>query len=148
MSCGYRRLLPHGHGSLTLSCGQKDRLCVRAAAADLSHGRTDCSYISEQKRQLEKVGRTIPSAQDFFVLLLPSARYFLSRKQRRVFRAPARVTFGHSPKSAQKGCLQPKVSRLPARYVLWLSAAFTARSREFDFFVRSKGSSLRLRRCR
>ncbi len=69
-------------------------------------------------------------------------------KGRRVFRAPARVTFGRSPKSDQKVCLKPKVSRLPARYVLWLSAAFTARSREFDFVVRSKGSSLRLRRCR
>jgi len=30
---GYRRFLPHGHGSLTLSCGQKDCLSVCAAAA-------------------------------------------------------------------------------------------------------------------
>ena len=34
-----------------MSCGQKDRLCVCAAAADLSHGRNWCFYISEQKRQ-------------------------------------------------------------------------------------------------
>ena len=80
-------------------------------------------------------------------LLMPSAGYFLSRKKG-VFRAPARVTFGHSPKSDQKGCLKPKVSRLPARYALLLLVVFTARSREFDFVVRTKGSSLRLRRCR
>ena len=43
--------VPHGHGDLTLSCGQKDRLCVYSAAADLSHGRNWCFYISEQKRQ-------------------------------------------------------------------------------------------------
>ena len=35
-----------------------------------------------------------------------------------VFRAPARVTFGRSPKSDQKVCLKPKVSRLPARYAV------------------------------
>ena len=34
------------------------------------------------------------------------------------FRAPARVTFGRSPKSDQKVCLKPQVSRLPARYAL------------------------------
>ena len=65
-----------------------------------------------------------------------------------IFRAPARVTFGRSPKSDQKVCLKPKVSRLPARYALSLSAACTTRSREFNFVVRSKGSSPRLRRCR
>ena len=64
------------------------------------------------------------------------------------FRAPARVTFGRSPKSDQKVCLKPKVSRLPARYArysLWLC---TARSRGFSFVVRIKGLPLRLRRCR
>ena len=35
------------------------------------------------------------------------------------FRAPARVTFGRSPKSDQKVCLKPQVSRLPARYALF-----------------------------
>ncbi len=35
--------------------------------------------------------------------------------ERGEFRAPARVTFGRSPKSDQKVCLKPKVSRLPAR---------------------------------
>ena len=40
------------------------------------------------------------------------------RGRRGEFRAPARVTFGRSPKSDQKGCLKPKVSRLPARYAL------------------------------
>lgn len=64
------------------------------------------------------------------------------------FRAPARVTFGRSPKSDQKVCLKPKVSRLPARYALWFSAACTARSRKLFFVVRSKGLALRLRRCR
>ena len=68
--------------------------------------------------------------------------------ERGTFRAPARVTFGHSPKSDQKVCLKPQVSRLPARYALWFSAACTARSRGFSFVVRIKGLSLRLRRCR
>ena len=36
-----------------------------------------------------------------------------------MFRAPARVTFGRSPKSDQKVCLKPQVSRLPARYALF-----------------------------
>ena len=57
MPYSYRQLLPHGHGNLTLSCGQKDRLRVSAAAADFSHGRTCCSYISEQKRQRSKKQR-------------------------------------------------------------------------------------------
>ena len=65
-----------------------------------------------------------------------------------IFRAPARVTFGRSPKSDQKVCLKPKVSRLPARYVPLLSAACTTRSRGFYFVVRIKGLSLHLRRCR
>ena len=82
-----------------------------------------------------------------YPFFLPTAGYFLSRKKG-AFRAPARVTFGRSPKSDQKGCLKPKVSRLPARYARLLLVAFTARSREFDFVVRTKGSSLRLRRCR
>ena len=73
--------------------------------------------------------------------------FFLWRKKG-AFRAPARVTFGRSPKSDQKGCLKPKVSRLPARYALRLLAVCTTRSRGFDFVVRSKGSSLRLHRCR
>ena len=51
MLYGYWQFVPHGRGDLTLSCGQKDRLCVCAAAADLSHGRNWCFYISEQKRQ-------------------------------------------------------------------------------------------------
>ena len=83
----------------------------------------------------------------FSFSFLPPAGYFLSRKEG-VFRAPARITFGHSPKSDQKVCLKPKVSRLPARYILWLSVVCTARSRGFFFVVRIKGSSLRLRRCR
>ena len=40
-------------------------------------------------------------------------------RQAGVFRAPARVPFGRSPKSDQKVCLKPKVSRLPARYTLF-----------------------------
>ncbi len=39
---------------------------------------------------------------------------------RGIFRAPARVTFGRSPKSDQKVCLKPQVSRLPARYAFVL----------------------------
>ena len=39
--------------------------------------------------------------------------YFLSA--RRIPRPWARVTFGRSPKSDQKRCLKPQVSRLPAR---------------------------------
>ena len=49
--------VPHGHGDQISSCGQKDRLRVYAAAADLSHGRTCCAYISEQKRQRSKKQR-------------------------------------------------------------------------------------------
>ncbi len=56
----------------------------------------------------------------------------------RVFRAPARVTFGHSPKSDQKVCLKPKVSRLPARYALWFSAVSTTRSQRFIFVARKR----------
>ena len=78
----------------------------------------------------------------------PSPPSVPERLSKGTFRAPARVTFGRSPKSDQKVCLKPKVSRLPARYVLLLLVVFTARSREFNFIVRSKGSSLRLRRCR
>ena len=63
-------------------------------------------------------------------------------------RLRARVTFGRSPKSDQKVCLKPKVSRLPARYACDYRRICTARSRGFFFVVRSKGSSLRLRRCR
>ena len=73
---------------------------------------------------------------------------FSPKSDEGIFRAPARVTFGRSPKSDQKVCLKPKVSRLPARYALWFSAACTTRSREFYFVVRSKGLSPRLRRCR
>ena len=77
-----------------------------------------------------------------------SGGLFSFNSEKGAFRAPARVTFGRSPKSDQKVCLKPKVSRLPARYALWLSVAFTARSRGFHFVVRSKGLSLRLRRYR
>ena len=67
---------------------------------------------------------------------------------RGVFRAPVRVTFGRSPKSDQKVCLKPKVSRLPARYARYSLWVCTVRSRGFSFVVRIKGLSLRLRRCR
>ena len=40
-----------------MSCSQKDCLRVCAAAADLSHGRSWCVYISEQKRQRSKKQR-------------------------------------------------------------------------------------------
>ena len=89
-----------------------------------------------------------PDGGFFSCLLLGLGGVLSFLGERGAFRAPARVTFGRSPKSDQKVCLKPKVSRLPARYALWFSAAFTTRSREFNFVVRSKGSSLRLRRCR
>ena len=41
--------------------------------------------------------------------------HFFPRRQERVPRFRARVTFGRSPKSDQKRCLKPQVSRLPAR---------------------------------
>ncbi len=51
----------HGRGDFILSCGQEDCLCVCAAAADLSHGRTDCVYISEQTRtSIAALGRHLP----------------------------------------------------------------------------------------
>ncbi len=53
------------------------------------------------------------------------------------FRAPD-FTWPQPQKSDQKVCLKPKVSRLPARYGLWLSIVCTARSRGFFFIVRSK----------
>ena len=43
---------------------------------------------------------------------------FSPKSDEGIFRAPARGTFGRSPKSDQKVCLKPKVSRLPARYAL------------------------------
>ena len=49
-----------------------------------------------------------------FFFLSPTG-HFLSLAKEELFRAPARVTFGRSPKSDQKVCLQPKVSRLPAQ---------------------------------
>ncbi len=42
---------------------------------------------------------------------------FSFSSEKGTFRAPARVTFGRSPKSDQKVCLKPQVSRLPARYI-------------------------------
>ncbi len=47
----------------------------------------------------------------------PCGRHLPRRGRLWAFRAPARVTFGRSPKSDQKVCLKPKVSRLPARYI-------------------------------
>ena len=44
-----------------------------------------------------------------------SGGLFSFSSEKGIFRAPARVTFGRSPKSDQKVCLKPKVSRLPAR---------------------------------
>ena len=56
-------------------------------------------------------------ARGAFFFLSPTG-HFLSLAKDELFRAPARVTFGRSPKSDQKVCLKPKVSRLPARYAL------------------------------
>ena len=67
-------------------------------------------------------------ARGAFFFLSPTGHFLFLAKEE-LFRAPARVTFGRSPKSYQKVCLKPKVSRLPARYALWLSVAFTTRSR-------------------
>ena len=89
-----------------------------------------------------------PDGGSFSCLLLGHGGVLSFLGERGEFRAPARVTFGRSPKSDQKVCLKPKVSRLPARYASLLSAASTARSQEFNFVVRAKGLSLRLRRCR
>ena len=41
--------------------------------------------------------------------------HFFQRRKGKVPRFRARVTFGRSPKSDQKRCLKPRVSRLPAR---------------------------------
>ena len=41
--------------------------------------------------------------------------HFLQQRKGKVPRFRARVTFGRSPKSDQKRCLKPQVSRLPAR---------------------------------
>ena len=50
-----------------------------------------------------------------FLDLLPSAPPFLPAAEGDVPCPRARVTFGRSPKSDQKRCLKPQVSRLPAR---------------------------------
>ena len=48
----------------------------------------------------------------------------------RVPRAPARLTFGRSPKSGQKRCLKPQVSRLPARLTMSKNmAAYPAKAK-------------------
>ena len=49
--------------------------------------------------------------------------HFFQQRKGKVPRPRARVTFGRSPKSDQKRCLKPQVSRLPAR----LTAAQTYR---------------------
>ena len=46
---------------------------------------------------------------------MPPAAPFLPASERTIPRFRARVTFGRSPKSDQKRCLKPQVSRLPAR---------------------------------
>ena len=56
-----------------------------------------------------------PSGGSFSCLLLGHGGVLSFLGERGEFRAPARVTFGRSPKSDQKVCLKPKVSRLPAR---------------------------------
>ena len=58
-------------------------------------------------------GNPFPAPAGAELPLPPSVPERLSKGP---FRAPARVTFGRSPKSDQKVCLKPKVSRLPARY--------------------------------
>ena len=50
-----------------------------------------------------------------FLDLLPPAAPFLPAAEGDVPCPRARVTFGRSPKSDQKRCLKPQVSRLPAR---------------------------------
>ena len=50
-----------------------------------------------------------------FLELLPPAVPFLPAAEGDVPCPRARVTFGRSPKSDQKACLKPQVSRLPAR---------------------------------
>ena len=50
-----------------------------------------------------------------FLDLLPSAPPVLPAAEGNVPCPRARVTFGRSPKSDQKRCLKPQVSRLPAR---------------------------------
>ena len=57
-----------------------------------------------------------PDGGFFSCLLLGLGGVLSFLGERGEFRAPARVTFGRSPKSDQKVCLKPKVSRLPARY--------------------------------
>ena len=59
-----------------------------------------------------------PDGGFFSCLLLGLGGVLSFLGERGAFRAPARVTFGRSPKSDQKVCLKPKVSRLPARYAL------------------------------
>ena len=65
-----------------------------------------------------------PDGGSFSFLLLGFGGVLSFLGERGEFRAPARVTFGRSPKSDQKVCLKPKVSRLPARYALAIIGSF------------------------
>ena len=62
-------------------------------------------------------GEVLPHPKLFLSFFAPGGLLSFPGEKRE-FRAPARVTFGRSPKSDQKVCLKPKVSRLPARYAL------------------------------
>ena len=95
-----------------------------------------CASFARRRRIVEDIGERIG-------LHKAGAGGEVARRGRcgrmiKSFRAPARVTLATAPKSDQKVCLKPKVSRLPARYGLWLSIVCTARSRDFFFIVRSK----------
>ena len=64
-------------------------------------------------RQKERRGGALPRPRCIFCFADRGMLSFLGGGG--MFRAGARVTFGRSPKSDQKVCLKPKVSRLPAR---------------------------------
>ena len=56
--------------------------------------------------------------------------HFFQQRKGKVPRFRARVTFGRSPKSDQKVCLKPQVSRLPARLTMSKNmAAYPAKAK-------------------
>ena len=116
--------------------------CLRQAG--LTYRKYACAVLPSAGRKIlpkEGEGGAFPPClrqggltyRKYACAVLPSAgRKILPKEGERVLfrtacvkggvpRLRARVTFGRSPKSDQKGCLKPKVSRLPARYAACVS---------------------------
>ena len=103
------------------------------------------------------VGAGVPDGPLHRLSLCLWRPHFFRQRKGKVPRLRARVTFGRSPKSDQKGCLKPQVSRLPARLQnLFCGNAFLALQArwqqrlnvELTFFYPRCRSCGKMQRCR